>query len=81
MPPTARVKTFSLKTRLAELSVKNREVKKLIADELKRPLPCNLSLQRLKRRRLKLKDQMSHYDGLLRTLSAMNPNQPPHPQR
>ncbi|WP_170336788.1 YdcH family protein [Ruegeria arenilitoris] len=81
MPRNNRVKVFSLKARLAELRIKNMEVKRLIADELKRPLPCSLSLQQLKRRKLELKDQMLRYDGLLRTLSALSPSQSPHPQR
>ncbi|NOC83036.1 YdcH family protein [Ruegeria sp. HKCCD6428] len=81
MPRNNRVKAFSLKARLAELRIKNMEVKKLIADELKRPLPCSLSLQRLKRRKLELKDQMSRYDGLLHTLAAFSPSQSLHPQR
>lgn len=81
MPRNDRVKAFSLKARLAELRIKNLEVKKLIADELKRPLPCSLSLQQLKRRKLELKEQMLRYDGLLRTLGALSPSQTPQPQR
>lgn len=71
MSTPARVKAFSLQARVAKLRIKHMEVRALISQELKRPVPCSLSLQRLKRRRLRLKDQMSRYDGLLRTLRAM----------
>ncbi|MDF0603926.1 YdcH family protein [Psychromarinibacter sp. C21-152] len=34
--------------------------------ELQRPMPCSLVLKRLKRQRLRMKDQIAHYTGQMR---------------
>ncbi|MFC3614946.1 DUF465 domain-containing protein [Lutimaribacter marinistellae] len=70
-----RVRRFSLDVKLAALKARHLELKKKIGDELKRPAPCMESLQRLKRRRLRIKDEMARYEGLLRTLTALSPGQ------
>jgi hypothetical protein len=38
-----------------------------IADELRRPMPCSMILQCLKRQSLAVKDQITRFDGVLRS--------------
>lgn len=75
MEPSLRVRVFSIKARVANLRHRHHEVKTKIAEELKRPAPCSMALQSLKRRRLQIKDEITRYDGVLRTLGASAPDQ------
>lgn len=70
MKISPRVRVFSIKARMANLRHRHTDVKARIAEELKRPAPCSMALQRLKRRRLKIKDEIARYEGLLRTLGG-----------
>jgi len=70
MKPSSRIKLFSTEVRIKHLRDRHQDVKAKIVDELKRPAPCSIALQQLKRRRLIIKDQIARYDGLLRTLRA-----------
>ncbi|SFQ73762.1 YdcH family protein [Donghicola eburneus] len=58
MKNDVRLKVFSLEARLAKLRSKHGTLKALIARELKRPVPCSVTLQTLKRQRLRIKDEM-----------------------
>ncbi len=69
-----RVSRFSLGVKIAALKTRHHELKQKIAEELKRPVPCAMSLQKLKRRRLRIKDEMARYEGLLRTLTSLSRN-------
>ena len=68
--------SMQVTTRMARLGVRlvavgrrHREIESRIADVEKRPLPDQFALQRLKREKLRLKDEMHWYGGLLRKLS------------
>lgn len=69
-----RVREFSLRARLAALRGRHQELKERIVQELKRPAPCSIQLQRLKRRKVRVKDELARHEGLLRTLNAMAGN-------
>jgi hypothetical protein len=71
MPKSTGTKLFSIDARLANLRDRHRQAKSKIAEELKRPAPCSFTLQKLKRKRLKIKDEVARYDGLLRTLENL----------
>ncbi|UWQ42695.1 YdcH family protein [Leisingera aquaemixtae] len=58
MKNSPRVKVFSLQVRLAKLRLKHQSLKAKIAKELKRPSPCSMMLQGLKRQRLRTKDEI-----------------------
>lgn len=58
MKKSMRVKTFSLQVKLTKLKINHGVISAKIAKELKRPVPCTIALQVLKKRRLHLKDQM-----------------------
>ncbi|MEQ9258557.1 MAG: YdcH family protein [Roseovarius sp.] len=70
MKTSLRVRVFSIKARMANLRHRHSDLKARIAEELKRPAPCSTSLQQLKRKRLKIKDEIASYEGLLRTIGA-----------
>ncbi len=55
-----------IKTRVANLRRRHHDLGTRIDDELRRPAPCCMTLQQFKRQRLRLKDQIARYDGLLR---------------
>lgn len=71
MQKNPRTKAFSLRLRMAELQSRHHDLKARIAKELKRPLPCSVQLQTLKRRRLQIKDELTRHEGLLRMLDRM----------
>ena len=48
----------NLRSRFFALLRRKSAIEAEIRDELKRPLPCSLMLQRLKRQRLQMKDRM-----------------------
>jgi len=70
MTRVSRLEPLSIRARIYNLRQRHRNVKAKIAEELKRPAPCSMALQRLKRKRLVIKDEIARYDGLLRTLGA-----------
>ncbi|MDW4497151.1 YdcH family protein [Sulfitobacter sp. D35] len=70
MTSRARIKPFSVETRLAKLRARHQELKARINQERQRPAPCSISLQTLKRKRLIIKDEIARFDGLLRTIGA-----------
>ncbi|MBE1282636.1 MAG: DUF465 domain-containing protein [Rhodobacteraceae bacterium] len=59
MKNSPKVRAFSLMANVARLRQSHRQVKVKIATELKRPVPCSLSLQKLKRKRLQIKDEIT----------------------
>ncbi|TMV06416.1 DUF465 domain-containing protein [Ruegeria sediminis] len=73
MKYSPRVKKFSLKVRMAKLRQRQSELKARIVEELKRPAPCSTTLQQLKRRKLRIKDDLARHEGILRTLDALAP--------
>jgi len=77
MTTTPRLNAFKLKVRLVSLRKGHRAVKARISDELKRPAPCSLALQALKRQRLHLKDEIARCGSLLQ---ATDPAAPARPQ-
>ncbi|MCZ0962752.1 YdcH family protein [Paracoccus benzoatiresistens] len=73
MKSSARIRLFSASARLAALRRRHQVIKALIAEELRRPMPCSMMLQRLKRQRLAVKDQITRFDGLLRSIGSPDP--------
>lgn len=65
MTISPRLRAFKLKVRLASLRRGHQAVKARISNELKRPVPCSLALQALKRQRLRLKDEMARCGDML----------------
>lgn len=70
MKSSARIRSFSISVRLVALRRRHQVIKSKIAEELRRPMPCSMMLQRLKRQRLAVKDQITRFDGLLRGLGS-----------
>ena len=58
-----------LGSRLAAIGRQHRELSDRITDVANRPVPDQLVLKRLKHRKLRLKNEMRCYEGLLRSLS------------
>ena len=54
--------------RVAELARRHRVIDRQIAAEHSRPAACSLRLQRLKRLRPRIKDEIALQQGVLRTL-------------
>ena len=77
MKPSPKVRAFSLKVNMARLRRNHHDVKAEIAKELRRPAPCTLALQRLKRQRLKIKDEIARCVDNLRRIEISHPR--PHP--
>ncbi|SEN89897.1 YdcH family protein [Palleronia pelagia] len=61
----------SIKARIDTLRQRHQHLAQRITDELKRPAPSSILLQRLKRQKLGVKDQIARYDGLLRSLDRL----------
>lgn len=66
MESSALKKSFTVSVRIMSLRRRHRAIKGMIDEELRRPAPCSLMLQRLKRRRLAVKDQIARLDEFLR---------------
>jgi hypothetical protein len=62
----------SLHARIEALKMRHAALDERIRDEQNRPLPSVSRLRMLKRHKLSLKDEMTYYDGVLRTVSAMD---------
>ena len=58
-----------LTSRIEALRSRHGALDRRIEVEHRRPLPDNSVLQRLKREKLRLKDELARYDGLSRTLA------------
>ena len=69
MPHETRANPAALSSRLAAMRRRHRTLDARVADEQNRPRPDATLLQKLKREKLRLKDELSRIDGLLRTLS------------
>lgn len=72
MTTSSTIRSFSISVKLVALRRRHQVIKAMIAEELRRPAPCSLILQRLKRQRLAIKDQIARFDGLLRSLGTDN---------
>jgi len=70
MTANPKVRAFSLKINMARLRKSHRDLKAEIAKELRRPVPCTLALQRLKRQRLRLKDEIARCLTKLRQIEV-----------
>jgi hypothetical protein len=57
--------------RIEALARRHDMLERDLASEMRRPLPCDISVRDLKRRKLKLKDEMARIDGVFRTLDRM----------
>lgn len=68
MTPTPRIARFSKEVQVARLRRKHRTLQTRIQQERKRPVPCSLTLQTLKRQRLRLKDDIARQLSGLRDL-------------
>lgn len=66
MKKTSARKLPSIKAKVAFLRRRQNDLALRIDDEMRRPVPCSVALQQLKRRRLLLKDQIARCDALLR---------------
>lgn len=61
--------TAAIAARVVALRTRHREIDDQVAQEQKRTWRDAALLQKLKRRRLRLKDELGRYEGLLRTLA------------
>lgn len=68
MKSRVRIQAFAIDVRLVALRRRHQVIKAKIAEELRRPMPCSMMLQRLKRQRLAIKDQIARFDRLLRNI-------------
>ncbi|MEC3861814.1 YdcH family protein [Mesobacterium sp. TK19101] len=55
----------ALPAKVARLRRRHHQLAVQIDEELQRPMPCSVALQRLKRQRLRLKDQITYYSKLV----------------
>lgn len=55
----------ALPAKMAQLRRRRHQLAEQIKVELQRPAPCSAALKHLKRQRLRLKDQIAYYTGLL----------------
>ncbi|MEM9012664.1 MAG: YdcH family protein [Pseudomonadota bacterium] len=58
-----------LSVRIDAMRRRHREIDSSVAAEQRRPYPDTALLQALKRRRLRLKDALLRYEGVLRTVA------------
>ncbi|MBV2361309.1 YdcH family protein [Thalassococcus sp. CAU 1522] len=61
----------SIEARIDALRSRHGDLDARIRSEQLRPLPNAAHLRHLKSRKLKLKDEMTYYEGVLRTLAGM----------
>ncbi|MEM9331657.1 MAG: DUF465 domain-containing protein [Pseudomonadota bacterium] len=64
-----RITASSIATRIDSVKRRHRRLKELVAAEQRKRLPDEWVLKTLKRERLEMKDVLTQYEGLLRTLS------------
>ena len=65
MNVTLKKRRPSIMVRIENLRRRRRDLTARIYDELRRPAPCSMTLQALKRERLRLKDEIARFDGLM----------------
>ena len=63
------IKPAAVAVRIAAVRRRHRRLDDRVVAEHRRPQPDTSVLQMLKRERLRLKDELQHYEGLMRTLS------------
>lgn len=73
---TTKGNSASVEARIAALRARHADLDAEIEVEHNRPLPSATRLRSLKSRKLLLKDEMTYYDGVLRTLSSLNGSEP-----
>lgn len=56
------------------LARKHADLESEISQEAKYPLPDTLKIQNLKRRRLRVKEELMHLEGVIRTLGRPEPS-------
>ncbi|MFD1511077.1 YdcH family protein [Lacimonas salitolerans] len=61
----------SVSARVAALQTRKQTLEDEIAAEEKRPMPDAARLRHLKARKLRIRDQLARYDGVLRTLKPL----------
>ena len=66
--PARKIRAIS--ARVAQLRRRHQSLAAQIEEELQRPAPCSAALQRLKRQRLRLKDQIARYTAQSSTRTA-----------
>jgi len=64
-------KTTSLDSRANALAARKKRLDVEIAAEMRRPLPCQLHLGKLKRSKLRLKDALAEIEGVLATVDRV----------
>ena len=64
----SRIKKIHIENQYDVLIEKHRSIEARLAAELKRPLPDSLAVQRLKREKLVLKDEIVSWEGLMRAV-------------
>ena len=63
------IKGQAMTSRISALQRRHRRLDDRVAAEHRRPQPDMSVLQTLKREKLRLKEELTHYEGLLRTLA------------
>ncbi len=66
---------MGLETRYDALIEKHRTIEARLADEMKRPLPDSLVLQRLKRQKLLVKDDIQSWERLMAAVRVKPPSE------
>lgn len=61
----------SVSARVAALRMRKQSLEDEILAEQKRPMPDTARLRHLKTRKLRIRDQLARYDGVLRTLKPL----------
>lgn len=74
MKSRANGKSPSINVNLERLREIHQDLKDRITAERRRPAPCSLALQKLKRQRLRVKEELVRYTDLLRKTQAPNQN-------
>lgn len=59
-----------IEDRMSALHQRHATLEAELREEMRRPIPNAMEVQRLKRRKLRVKDQMQILEGLYRTLRA-----------
>lgn len=70
MNNSPRVRIFSLQVKMAQLRRNHQSLKSKVAEELKRPVPCSFALQKLKRQRLRIKDELERCASLIKNANT-----------
>ncbi len=71
MKQTVLDRVASLSARVTALQSRKARLEGEIAAEETRPAPDTLRLRQLKARKLQIRDQLAHYEGVMRTLKPL----------